>query len=162
MEATASQIITGYFPETKAQQKTFTEQLIEHTLSGYVSPLKIEAQIKSLEDVVKLYRSDKRIKEAVKRDFEMEYSGQNFGTMGSAEFQLKEVGVKYDFSDCGDPVWHSLTQQMEELKERLKERETVLKAHRDKWEYLDAETGETATVYPPAKTSTTQVVVTIK
>lgn len=159
---TPTQIIQGYFPETKDQQRTFVDQLISNTIDGGANPLMVETQMKNIEDVVKAYRSDDRVRAAVVNAFERRFPSQKVASYGSAELKLTEVGVKWDFTGCNDPVWNKLSAEMDAIKEALKERENILKANIAAWEYLDAETGETCTVYPPSKTSKTQVTVTIK
>jgi hypothetical protein len=158
---TPDAILSRYFPETKEQQQSFVEMLVQCTLSGEVSPLKVEAQIKNVEDVVKRYRDDKRVKDAVINDYRREFCEQKSADRHNARFTMTEVGVKYDYTACGDPEWTRLNEEFKRITEAKKAREEILKAHKQPWTAVDDETGEVATVNPPAKTSTTQVSVQI-
>src|ERR1700741_933275 len=53
-----------------------------------------------------------------------------------------ELGVKYDYTVCGDPVYDRLVAKLEEAKKDVKDRETFLKACKNGTPLIDAETGE--------------------
>jgi len=74
-----------------------------------------------------------------------------FGT----EVQRKELGVKWNYDNCGDVVYNRLKQQ-------LKDREAYLKAVLKPVEETDEDTGEVYTIYPPVKTSTDGYEISIK
>jgi len=89
--------------------------------------------------------------------------GQKSFQFHNAKFEIKETGVKYDFSKCEDEVLTRLYSQQSELDAKVKSRESMLKTVPAKGMIItDEETGETFTVYPPAKSSTTSVAVTLK
>ena len=155
---TPQSILTGYFPETKQEQKTFVEQLIEGTLNGFVNPLKAEAQVKNIEDVVKLYRSDKRIKDSLINCFNREFPNQKTGDAYNALFKIAETGVKYDYSVSAD--WREANEACQLAEEKRKVIEERLKTAHPKCPYIDISTGEEIHFLP--KSSTTQVTVTIK
>jgi len=47
--------------------------------------------------------------------------------VSGATLTVSEVGVKYNFGDCGDQVYNDLIKESEVLKEKIKERESYLK-----------------------------------
>jgi len=159
LPTTAAATLT-LFPETKEQQKTFVENLINEVLEGNTDPLKAEAQITNIESVCKAYRADKRIKEAVLNEAER-YSRKELENLFNAKFQIKEVGVKYDYSECGLKKYNDLCHEIETLNEIKKSFENIMKMHYNTWIFTDPETGECYEVEPPSRTSTTQVVTEI-
>ena len=150
------------FPTTKEGIEALSDQLIQSTLDGEQNPLTTEVKIAALEKVIKNYRGSKEIKEAVLNRFERDYPSQRSYNIGNISLEVKETGVKYDYANCDDPVWNKLTNDIEMLKEQLKQRETILKANQKQWTYIDEETGAVYTINPAPKSSTTQVVITIK
>lgn len=141
-------------PSNKAEIKTFVQDAKDRILAGYENPLKIASQLKAFEEVVKELRDDKDIKDVTLKAAQKE--GKTFDQFG-ATFQIKEVGVKYDYSVCDDQEWNDLNAQLERLNEKKKAREKFLQVI--KGEIFDA-TG--IQLRPPVKTSTTSVTVTLK
>jgi len=150
----------GDFPETKAQQASFVGYLKNAVLNGNINPLKAEAIICNLESVCKQYRADKEVKEALLNEAR-KYGEKSFD-MYNANFQIKDVGVKYDYSVCGHPDYDTTCAEIDILTARKKDFENQLKAHSEKWVYTSLETGETCEVYPPVRIGAESVVVTIK
>ena len=150
------------FPTTKKGIEELSNQLIQSTLEGEQNPLLTEIKVAALVKTIKTYRASKEIKECVLARFERDYPNQKSYDMGNVNLKASETGVKYDYTNCGDPVWERLTAEIEKLKEQLKERETILKANPKQWTYIDEKTGEVYTINPAPKSSTTQVVITIK
>jgi len=152
--------VLSLMPETKEQQNVFVEKLVADVTDGNIDPLKAEVIVCNLESVCKKYRADQRVKDAVMREAE-KYHKDELQNLYNAKFQIKEVGTKYDYTGCGHPKYNTLCAQIEILQSQKKEIETELKLKSKMWVFVDAETGEVAEVFPPAKTSTTQVVVEI-
>ena len=158
-QMTINSVIT-LFPETKSQQKSFVEQLVENVLSGEINPLKAEIQMCNIEQVVKSYRKDERVKEVVLEEAE-KYSKKTFD-FENANVQIKEVGVKYNFDEVGFKKYNEICDEIRKLTEAKKLLESEMKLKKEVWIYTDPETGETYEVNPVAKSSTTQAVITIK
>ena len=78
-----------------------------------------------------------------------------------AKFDIREMGVKYDYSQCNDPVLIELEAKVETLNKELKARQEFLKGVSPKGIEIIVE-DELVKVYPPSKTSTTSVSVTLK
>lgn len=79
-----------------------------------------------------------------------------------AEFKTTEAGTSYDYSLCGDTEWTELQAELADIKERVKDRETFLKAIKGSETCVDKSTAEIVTLYPPVKRSTTIVQCSIK
>jgi hypothetical protein len=152
--------IVALFETSKTERQSFVSVLVDAVESGAVDPLKIHLQIKCMEDIVKLLNSNTIYKSQVLDAAEK--NGKSF-EFHSAKFEVKETGVKYDYSQCGDEEYNSLQTEMEALSLKIKDREKFLKTVPTKGMALVIEgTGEVATVYPPSKSSTTSVAVTLK
>lgn len=108
-----------------------------------------------MEDVIKALRADKDISDLILDEVEKE--GKK-ATYQGATLIIKEVGVKYDYSNCMDSTWETLKNRANKAIERLKTREKILQAHVKSW--ADIKSGEV--VKPPVKTSTTKVTVSLK
>lgn len=80
-----------------------------------------------------------------------------------ARFECSETGVKYDFEVCGDSEWEELNTKVIQYKEMLSEREKFLKTiPKDGLDILNEESGEVSKIFPPSKSSTSTVKVTLK
>jgi hypothetical protein len=160
MESTylAPTSILRLFETTKSERGSFVTQVIERLENGDVDPLETHLQVKSMEDLIKQITDSKEYKKllldaASKHGKSFEYH--------SAKFETKEVGSKYDFSNCGDPIHDELEQKAKSAADALKERQYFLKTLPVKGlEILIND--ELITIYPPSKTSTTAIAVTLK
>lgn len=79
----------------------------------------------------------------------------------SMKIELAEVGVKYNFDVCGDPIIKDLQWQLDILEAEVKERKEFLKTVPSGGMSLVME-DEIVTIYPPAKSSTSSYKTTIK
>ena len=75
---------------------------------------------------------------------------------------MSELSTKYDYFNCQDVAWNDLTKQITELTEKRKEREAMLKTIKEPITLVDEPTGETWTLNPAIKTSTSGIKITIK
>jgi uncharacterized protein YfkK (UPF0435 family) len=144
-------------PETKAQIKSYVSLVRDSVLNGEIDPLTFSAQVSALEQVFKNLKSDYLIKDLILE--EAEKYGQKTIERENVKFQIKEVGVKFDFSKCQDAEYEQLTGRMQAIKEMIKERENFLKTIKPDMEVYGSDGRQ---IEPPLKTSTTQVVVTLK
>lgn len=153
--------ILALFETTKEQRESFVVDLTRRIDNGDVDPLLIHLQVKCMEDVIKLINSNTNYKAALLEASER--MGEKSFQFHNAKFEIKEVGTKYDFSNCGDHQHQRLSQKVESFSNELKDREKFLKTLTPKGlSVVDEETGEMLTIYPPSKTSTTSVAVTLK
>ena len=153
--------ILSLFETDKQQRESFVNDLINRIDNGEIDPLRVHLQVKCVEDITKLINSNTNYKSAVLEASENQ--GQKSFQFHNAKFEIKEVGVKYDFSKCEDIVLNRLYDEQERINKLVKYRETMLKTVSENGMIVtDEETGETFTVYPPSKSSTTSVAVTLK
>ena len=133
-----SQVI-DLFVETKDQ-----------IMSGEQDPLKVAVHLKALEELISKLRKDDQI-----QDYTLEQAmkeGQKIFNIYGAEIQIKEMGVKYDYSNCNDSKLIKLYNDMANLKKDIKKRETMLQNISDKTDII-SEQGEV--LLPPVKRSKT-------
>jgi hypothetical protein len=146
------------FHTTKEQRKEFVQNVVSSIENGEADAIKVHLFIKSMEDLVKQVNDDKTYKQYLLDAAEK--NGKKFSAF-NAEFSIREVGVKYDYSQCNDPEIVDLENQINELTEKLKGRYKFLQTVPQSG--IDVRVGdEMLTVYPPSKSSTTSVTVTLK
>jgi hypothetical protein len=146
------------FETSKQQRENFCVDVINQIENGVAEPLKVHAFVKSMEDVVKLLNDNKRYKNLVLEAAEQ--NGKKF-QMFNAEFSVKEVGVKYDYSQCNDPELLQWNNELEQLTEKIKSKQKFLQTVPLAGLEIVVD-DEMVKVYPPSKSSTTSVAVTLK
>lgn len=145
------------FETTKSERQDFAQSIVNGLKEGLSDPLKVHLQVKCMEDLIKQITShpdykDLTLDEAVKYGKSFEHY--------NAKFEIKEMGVKYDYSNCGDPIYNQLANELAELEKKVKDRQTFLKAVQPGTELLIED--EVIILYPPVKTSTTSITVNLK
>lgn len=133
---------------SKAGIETFSNQLINQVKNGEVNPIELKAAFKAMAKIIE------KVDEATEGHLMSEaskYSETKFSAFG-AEIEKAEVGVKYDYSVCGDPIYNQRLSIFDEAKKQLDERAAFLKALKEPITLVDDDSGEVATVRPPLKT----------
>lgn len=150
-------------PLSKQGIQAFARTVIEDVEEGRINPLRLKLYIKAMEATIAyIQKGDAAmpgIDEAVRN--EAEKHGKSF-EMAGVKVELAEVGTKYDYSDCGDTVYERMQAELTALQEKIKQRETLLKAITDPISMNDEKTGEVLTVRAPLKSSTSSVKITFK
>jgi hypothetical protein len=146
------------FETTKAERQDFAQSVIKGIKDGLSDPLKVHYQVKCMEDIIKNITGDAEYK-SMTLDEAAKY-GKTFDHY-NAKFEVKEMGVKYDYSVCNDPVYNKLKAQLTVLEDEVKAREKYLKAIPTTGVETLLE-DEVITLYPPNKTSTTTITVNLK
>lgn len=157
---TALTLLNGQFPTTKTEQKELVSAMVAAIESGELDVLKIEATMKSMEDVIKDYRKNERVREIL-LDEVAKYP-RGIAEVYNATFTTKETGVKYDYSGSGHKLYNDIVERIAFLTEEKKELENEMRIHKSTYVYTDLNTGESYEVNPPFRTASTQVVVTLK
>lgn len=145
---------------TKEQRSEMVKEMMNEVLNGRVNPLELHLRLKAAEEVIKTLTSNPAyngilLDEAAKYGKSFEYQ--------TAKVEVKEVGVKYDYSMCGHSKLNELYKYQEQINDDIKEYEAYLKSLPTSGvQVLNPSTGEVETHYPPAKTSTTSVAFTLK
>jgi len=151
--------ILSLFETTKAERASFVSDVVTRLNEGVADAIKVHLQVKAMEDVVKSLNDNKEYKALVLDAAEK--NGKKF-TYQNAEFSIKEVGTKYDYSNCGDTILSADQAQLDELSEKVKSRQKFLQMIDVAGLDIITEDGEAVKVYPPSKTSTTSVAVSLK
>lgn len=144
---------------TEVSKESIKEQslaLLNDIDEGHIHPLQVAAQFKFIEDVITNVKEELRQRVIAEQD---KY-GKEAMTYHGATFDIKEAGIKYDYSQCNDEIWDDLRKQLDALNEQIKEREAFLKTLKERFTYIDESTGEIVTIYPPQRKSTTTYAIT--
>jgi hypothetical protein len=147
---TSAMGVMKLMPDTKRGVEVFSLQLINAVKNGEVNALQLKALFKAIEQVVEIV--DKATKANQLKEAEL-YSEKRFHAYGF-EIEKAEVGTKYDFLACGDPVYEQRHAALETAKALLDERAAFLKALKGPLTVVDDGSGEVSTVRPPLKKST--------
>jgi prefoldin subunit 5 len=150
--------ILSLFQTTKAERQSFVAEIINKVKDGGYDPREFHYQLKCMEQIIEMIKENEDYKKVLISVSEK--WGRSFQYENS-KFEVKEVGVKYDFSVCNDPVMNDLIKQKEELAKSIKEREAMLKAIPESGMEL-LQDDEVITIYRANKTSSTAVAVTLK
>jgi len=132
-------------PSNGEQLASYKQALKSEILAGIHDPLEVLKMLKFAEKAIADILKDTDI-EGCFYDEAMKY-GKSFERFG-CQYSIKAVGVSYDYSGCGDPVYDKLTEEMDVLKAEMKKREELLKALPDGG-MADPDTG--VIIYPPVR-----------
>lgn len=149
--------VINYNPTTKSDIAHFTHKLVGEVKSGLVNPLELRIKITAIQkclDDVKAGISE-YVMEEVKQE---EQTFEKFG----AKVEKAELGTKYIYDNCNDPVHKMLMKEKSELDQQIKDREMFLKCIKGSTDYINEDTGEITKIYPPQKQSTSGIKVTLK
>lgn len=159
--------ILSLFDMDKKQCVSFCQNVIDKMRDAEVDPLRVHTNVKKMENIIEML-TDRKKYPGTAIDYQnlileaAEKYGKKF-SFQNAEFSIKEVGTAYDFSKCNDPEINALLAEQENVKKLVDARKEFLKTIPSAGiELLDRETAEAYTIYPPAKSSTTSVAVSLK
>lgn len=148
------------FDTTKQERQEFVNDVLARLDEGNLDPLRVHLQVKSMESIIEGLTKSETYKSFV-LDAAQKHGGKTF-EFGNAQIQVKETGTKYDYSQCGDVVYAKLEKEAAEINEKLKARQKFLQSITGFLPVLDEETGQIYNCFPPSKSSTTSVSVTLK
>ena len=134
------------------------QHLTKGVEDGLINPLELLTKIRATEKVldgVLTNIRDLMVTDALKY-------GKDPIIVNGVEMKVQEAGTKYDYSKCNHPEYNILVNQKNHISDKMRDIEAILKANKTSWEHVDTMTGETFTIYPPTKTSTTTVITKIK
>ena len=158
METMTAQSVISLCPSTKEQIELFANQLIDDVEQGVTNPLALHIRLTLIE------KSFDKVKEAIKKQALAEaekHNQKSFDHMG-CKIEVKEMGVRYDYSACNDWEWNQVNELKNGYEISLKNRQEFLKYLKKKETIVNEETGEVIEIFPPIKTSTTTIAVTPK
>lgn len=160
METMTVNSVAALFPETKSEIKSFADKMIESVLDGYIDPLKVKVQLAAMKKTIEEIESSEEFKDCV-MNAANKYHKDELKNIHNANIQIKETGVKYDYSQCGMPEYYLVCEELLQLTERKKALENRLKTVTKEEDYICPITSEMVKLMPPSKTSTTTVTITI-
>lgn len=143
-------------PSSLSEATSFAEKLINEIDNGIINPLDLLVNIKAIEksfELVKETLMQNALDEANKYEKSFEFKG--------TKIERVEVGTKYDYSNCNDFKLAKIADNLNHYSEQKKQRENMLKTLKSKLVEIDEETGDINEIYPPIKTSTTSLKVTM-
>lgn len=152
--------LLSLFDTTKQERQEFIDDVLARLDEGNLDPLKVHLQVKSMESIIEGLTKSETYKSFV-LDAAQKHGSKTF-EFGNASIQIKEAGTKYDYSQCGDVVYAKLEKEAAEINEKLKARQKFLQSITGFLPVLDEETGQIYNCYPPSKSSSTTVSVTLK
>ena len=143
---------------TQVQVDVFSDALIESVKSGECNPIEVLIQLRAIAKV------SERVLKEINPNLMSEagkHPGSSFEFNGN-KIEKAELGTKYNYETCNDPVYKRLTAEANTVISKVKEREAFLKTLQGQMTIVDDSTGEVATLSPVLKTSTYGLKVTIK
>jgi hypothetical protein len=132
-------------------------ELVRQLQEDEISALDVKIALKQMEVAIEQV---KKVADRMAAD-EAAKQGERSFMHNGARIELAELGTKYDFTPCGYPPLARIELTMKEYGEQAKAAQNWLKSIKGKTEYIDPETGEMCEVYPPIKTSTTGIKITL-
>lgn len=138
----------------KATLNEMVSDIIERVYDGWADPMDAMIYAKKGEYLFKA------IIDGIKKKVELP-EGKSF-TKHNAVLAEQMVGVRYDYSNCNDPEWDTLTDQINSLDKRRKEREKYLKLITSPKTEIDVETGDIFEIEPPIKSGSLSIKLTLK
>jgi len=119
---------------------------------GHLKATQVALNVKSMTDLFDAIKDELRGR--VLDELNVYTKGEEVVLFG-ATFEVIEAGTKYDYTGCNDAEYDELSQQINELTARRKEREKFLRGIKNATTVVNEETGELTRILPPVKTSTT-------
>lgn len=155
MELTATNVLS-LFQTTKEERQSFVNSMVLAMKEGHADPIQVHTQINCLEHLIEEMKDNEEYKSMLLE--EAAKHGKSF-TRYNADFTVREVGIKYDYSVCQDGVLQELQDEKSAIDEQIKIRQTLLQNIPGSG-LVDPSNGNL--IYPPVKTSTTSVIVKLK
>jgi hypothetical protein len=140
----------------KSEIERVANEMVQGIIDGNVQTEKALLTIRAVR--MAMESAEDKIKEQVID--ELHRRGKEGFDMYGAKVNLKELGVKYDYANCGDLEWYLIDDQIKSLTELKKERENFLKSLTKPTTIVDDSTGEIKTINPPIRQSTTSYTIT--
>ena len=158
MELTANNVLALFYT-SKQERQTFVTDAIERILEGHEDPIKALITLKCMEEIIDKITGNKGFKDACIT--EAEKYGKTFDKV-NAKLAIREAGVRYNFEECGDLELLELMTMRAEIDEKIKKRQEFIKMIPIEGIEVINEDGVISHIYPPSKTSTTTLTVTLK
>lgn len=156
MEQSNALAIFGLMPENKAQIASFIQAAKSEILSGEYNPIKVEVQLKIMEELISGLRKDSQIREQLL--FELDKYKEKTISIFGTDIARSERNT-LDYSTCNDSVLQGLQAEADEINTKVKQRQEMLK-NIVPMSVVNPETGEY--LNPPSRKVTEVVTIKIK
>lgn len=127
---------------------------IEAVVNGEIDPITAHINVSRMEAAIKAYKDNAQVRAITLNELEKYGKKQQFG---DTTLEMREGGVKYDYTLCGDSRLLEMYATRDALLADIKERENTLR-NLPLSGMADPDTGEV--IYPPAKSSKTVIATT--
>lgn len=154
-QETLQDYTNGFIP-TKDNINRISDMFIDNVMEGKIS---VEQQVTLLRAINETVSNALEVLKPYLVDELTKYGkGDRCMVMGTT-LELKEVGVKYDYTNCNDPVLTKLLEVKKDIDAQVKNRQEFLRKLTSMAFIPDTDTGELMEVHPPVKSSTTSYVI---
>lgn len=133
------------------------EELRQGIEEGSIDALRVMIELKKLDNQI---ASVREVAAKAAADEAAKFGQKSFEYHG-AKVELAELGTKYTYDNCNYPPYQRAATKVKEATELVRASEAWLKSIKGKTEFIDPETGEVCEVFPPIKTSTTGIKITL-
>ena len=148
--------VFGLMPENKAQITSFIQAAKGEILSGQYNPIKVEVQLKIMEELISGLRKDPQVREQLLIELD-KYQGKTISIYGTEI--TKSSRSTLDFSSCNDSELQNLQIEADEINAKVKARQEMLK-NIVPMSVVNPITGEY--LNPPSKKTTEVITIKIK
>lgn len=122
------------------------------------NPLHVAENLSAIQEFIEAIKKDKRYVDYVREELNKEKGKHT--TSNGTKIEAAEVGTKYFFDKCNDPIHAELSDSVDKAKDALKVREDFLKVvPKEGMEILHGD--ELIRIFPPYKTSTSSFKTTL-
>lgn len=145
-------------PSTSDEVNRFANRVIQSVKYDGENPLSLLVQIRGMEKAFKI------ILEKIQENLLTEagkYPEKKFEFKGN-EIEKAEVSMSYDYAACGDREWELYDVAERTAAESRRQREKFLRAMTEPIDVYDKDSGETWTIKPPLRRSTSGLKVFLK
>lgn len=144
--------IQGNWMPTRVEIQRITDTLLQQVADGNISASKAVTILRALSDAIE--EALNQLKDETINELSKYPKGQAIVVNG-VDFAIKEAGVRYDYSNCGDSFLLDMIAQRDDLDTRIKDRQKFLRGIKTTEMVVDTRTGELCELRPPSKQSTT-------
>jgi hypothetical protein len=132
--------------------------IIETVLNGNINPLDLPVKKKCIEMALDQAMKNEKVQEVLIE--EIRKHGKHADHFG-AKLEVIEAGTKYHFDKCNDPDLRALEAEAAIINAKATARKELLKKLSPEGETI-LKDDEVIQIYPPTKTSTTTIKITMK
>lgn len=142
----------------KQQIALFVNNVKENIVEGEINALMALSRLKMIEKSIAELLSNEEIEEAILLEAE-KYTKDELLNLYGCEFEIRQVGVKYDFSKTDDTILFDLEKKKKSIDDKIKQRKDALKTLNSDGETFNEEGVQ---LFKATKKGKVKVITTIK